>query len=97
MAVDSKRSEMLQTYGVVVTFLPQTYTADKVIAEAYSDFASFRQSTVLTKKAYSRMLWDKALRCGTVFPDRPVNSLFNDGLLPGTRKRVCQLLTFRLR
>lgn len=93
MTVDSKRSEMLRTYGDVVNFLLQKYATDEVIAEAYNDVVNFRQSSATTKKTYSRMLWDKALRCGTVFSDRRLKSLSIDGLLPGTRAQTLHFLS----
>lgn len=34
------------------------------------------------------MLWDKSLHCGTLLSDRRLKSLFLDGLLPSTCKRV---------
>ena len=38
----------------------------------------------MTEEVYSNQLWDKALRCGTVFSDRQLKSLLVEGLLPAT-------------
>lgn len=44
MAVDFKRSELLRTYGDVVSFPLRTYATDELIAKAYNDVAGFCQS-----------------------------------------------------
>lgn len=41
MAVDSKQSNVLWTYGDVVTFLLRTYAMDDITAEAYSEVVNF--------------------------------------------------------
>lgn len=43
------------------------------------------------------MLWDKALRCGTVFSDRRLKSLFTNGLLPAARVQTRQFLSLSFR
>lgn len=52
MAEDSDRSGMFQTYGDAEYFLFGTYTADKVIREAYVDSVNFRQNSATTEKNY---------------------------------------------
>ena len=88
MAVDVEQRELLETYPEVVNFLLRTYATDEVIAEAVGDVTSFRQSSNMTEEVYSNHLWDKALRCGTVFSDRRLKSLFTEGLLPATCAQV---------
>ena len=88
MAVDVERRELLRTYPQVVNFLLRTYTTDEVISEAVGDVTSFRQSSNMTEEFYSKHLWDKALRCGTVFSDRQLKSLFVEVLLPATCAQV---------
>ena len=80
--------ELLRTYPQVVNVLLRTYATDEVISEAVGDVTSFRQSSNMTEEVYSNHLWDKALRCGTVFSDRRLKSLFVEGLLPATCAQV---------
>ena len=42
----------------------------------------------MTKEVYRNQLWDKALRCGTVFLDRQLKSLFVEGQLSATCEQV---------
>ena len=88
MAVDAEQRELLETYAEVVNLLLRTYATDEVISEAVGDVTSFRQSANMTEELYSNQLWDKALRCGTVFSDRRLKSLFVEGLLPATCAQV---------
>ena len=88
MAVDAEQRELLETYPEVVNYLLRTYATDEVISEAVGDVTSFRQSSNMTEEVYSNHLWDKALRCGTVFSDRRLKSLFVEGLLPATCAQV---------
>lgn len=46
----------------------------------------------MTEETYPQILWDEALRCGTVFFDKRIMSLFVDGLLPGPRTGTHQSL-----
>ena len=84
MAVDVERRELLRPYPQVVNVLLRTYGTDEVISEAVGDVTSFCQSSNMTEEVYSNHLWDKALRCGTVFSDRRLRSLSVEGLLPAT-------------
>ena len=88
MAVDAEQREMLETYAEVVNFLLRTYATDKVISEAVGDVTSFCQSSNMMEEVYSNQLWDRALRCGTVFSDGPLKSLFVEELLPATCAQV---------
>ena len=88
MAVDAEQRDMLESYEEVVNFLLRTYATDETIAEAYTEVVSFRQSSNMTEEAYRNQLWDKALRCGTVFSDRRLKSLYVEGLLPATCDQV---------
>ena len=47
----------------------------------------------MTEEVYSNHLWEKALRCGTVFSYRRLKSLFVEGLLPATCAEVRNYLT----
>lgn len=94
MAVDFKRSEMLRTHRYVVSFLLQTYATDEAIAEAGIHVVNFRQTSAMTEETYSRMLLDKALRCGIVFSGRRLKSLFILGLLSETWAQTRQFLSF---
>ena len=71
-----------------MNFLLRTYATDEVIYEAVGDVTSFRQSSNMTEEVYSNQLWDKALRCGTVFPDRRLKSPFVEGFVPATWAQV---------
>ena len=42
----------------------------------------------MTEEVYSNQFWDKALRCGTVFSDRRLKSLFVEALAPVTCVQV---------
>ena len=42
----------------------------------------------MTEEVYSNQLWDKALRCGSIFSDRRLKSRFVEGLLPATCAQV---------
>ena len=88
MAVDSEQRDMLESYEEVFNFLLRTYATDEIIAEAYTKVVSFRQSSNMTEESYSNQLWDRALRCGTVFSDRRLKSLYVEGLLPATCAQV---------
>ena len=92
MAIDVERRELLQTYQQVINFLLRTFATDAVISEAFGDVTSFRQSSNMTEEVYSNHLWDKALRCGTVFSGRRVKSLFVERLLSATCAQVCNYL-----
>lgn len=48
-AVNSKRSKVLRTYEIVVSFLFRMYVVDEVIAEASSDVVNFRQISPMTE------------------------------------------------
>ena len=88
MAVDAEQRELLESYAEVVNSLLRMCATDEVISEAVGDVTSFRQSWNMTEALYSNQLWDKALRCGTVFSDRRLRSLFVEGLLPATCAQV---------
>lgn len=94
MAVHFRLPERLRTHGNVVSSLLQTYATDEVIAKAYSDVVDFGQSSAITEKINSRMLWSKALRCQTVFSDRRLEPLFIEGLLHGTLAHTLQFFSF---
>ena len=88
MVVDAEQRELLQTYPEVVNFLLRTYLTDEVISEAVGDVTSFRQSSNMTEEVYSNHLWDKLLRCVTLFSDRRLKSLLVEGLLPAICAQV---------
>ena len=88
MVVEVEQREMLRTYSQVVNFFLRTYANDEVISEEVGDVTSFRQVSNMTEEVYSNYLWDKALRCGTVFSDRRLKSLFVKELLPATCAQV---------
>lgn len=86
-AVDSKRSETLRTHREVESCLFSPYDTHEVIAEAYKNFVDFRQCSAKTEGTCYQMLWNKALRCETVFSDRGLKSVFIDELVSETRAR----------
>ena len=88
MAVDVDRTEMIHTYKEAINFFLRTYATDEEIALAYNEVMAFHQSTNMSETDFSQKLWAKALRCGTVFSDRRMKSLFTEGLLPSTRAQV---------
>lgn len=90
MAIALKRSKMTRTFGGVVNFLLQSYSRSEIIGEAYSDIVILFQSFEMTEERQSRMLWDSGLHCGAVLSNSRLKSLFNDGLLPGTRAELGQ-------
>ena len=96
MAVDAEQHELLETYAEIFNFLLRMYAMDEVISEAVSDVTSFCQSSNLTEEVYSNQLWDLALRCGTVFSDRRLKSLFVEVLLPTTCAQVRNYLATHL-
>ena len=88
MAVDEDHSEMLKSYKEVVNYVLLIYANEEVISEAYTETVSYRQSYGTTESDYSQRLWEKALRCGSVFSDRRTKAMFVEGLLPTTRAQV---------
>lgn len=57
MTKDSKPSEMLRTYGDVLSFLLRMYATNEFIAEAYRDaFINFRQIFAMMEDTYFRKL-----------------------------------------
>ena len=95
MAVDVDRTEMIHSYKEAVNFFLKTYATDEEIALAYNEVTSFHQSTNMSETEFSQKLWSRALRCGTVFSDRRMKSLFTEGLLPSTRAQVRNYLATR--
>lgn len=93
VAVDSKRSEKLQFYGDVVGFLRRKCGKSEVIGEADHAVVDLRESSVVTKETYFRMLWDKALLRETVFSDRLLKVFLIDAVLPRTRAETHQVLS----
>lgn len=92
MAVDSKRSEGLRTYGDAVNVLLRACATDEVIAKASNDVANLLQSFAMAKKTYCRKLWDKSLHCKTVLSNKRLKSLFIDMLLPRSRQKTVSSL-----
>ena len=88
MAVDAKHRELLTSYPQVVNFLIRNYATDEVIAEAYNEVIGCKQVATMNELRYSQLLWDKALRCGTVFSDLRLKSLFADGVSEVIRAQV---------
>ena len=88
LAVDAEQRELLEPYAKVVNFLQRTYATDEVIFEAVGDVTSLSRSSSMTEDVYGNHLWDKSLRCGTIFSDRRLNSLFVEALLPATYAQV---------
>ena len=88
MAVDVERQQLLRTYPQVVNVLLRPYATDEVVSEAVGDVTSFHQISNMTEEVYSNSLWDKALRCSTIFSCRRLKSLFVEGLLPATCEQV---------
>lgn len=88
MAIDAKHRELLTSYPQVVNFLIRNYATDEVIAEAYNEVINCKQAATMTELRYSQLLWDKALRCGTVFSDLRLKSLFADGVSEVIRAQV---------
>ena len=88
-AADARRDEVLSSYPEVVNYLLRTYATNEVMAEAYADVTNFLQSSGMSETEYGDRLWRKALRCGNVFSDSWLKSLFAEGLLPaiGTQMR----------
>lgn len=93
MAVNHRRSEMLHTSEDVVSLLLQTYETAEVSREVYNDVLRFRQSSAMTEENYSRMPWNKGLRCKSIFFGRRLNSVFIDGLLPRMLAQTRQLFS----
>lgn len=56
MALDSKRSKTLRTYGGVGIPVLRTFATDEVIAEAYIDVINLRQRFEMTEEASSTVL-----------------------------------------
>lgn len=62
MAVDSKQSDRLQTYGDVVSCLLHGFATDGVIEGAYNDVGGCRQSSGTMEGTSPRMQRKKTLR-----------------------------------
>lgn len=50
--------------------------------------ANFRQTSSMSEAAFADHLWDRVLRCGTVFSDRRLKATYAEGLLPSTCAQV---------
>lgn len=90
--VDSGR-KVLKTYPEVFSFLLKRYTIDEMIADADAYVTPYLWSTGMIEMDFSQKLWRKALRCGNVYCERWLQSLFVEVLLPSIRVRVRNHLT----
>ena len=95
-AVDIGQSELLHSYEEVVNFLLTTYVTNEVISEEYNRVMQFRQSTGQGEQDFADKLWQKAQRCGTVFSDRRLKSLFADNLQTSLRRSVNNYLSTKV-
>lgn len=95
MAVDFQRSKVLWTYRNVVSFLLRAFATDEFIeftADYSNDFSPGKDS-IVTEETYSRVLWAKVLRCGTVFFDRRMKPLSINGPLQEPCEKNPQLFS----
>ena len=90
---DARRDEVLSPYLEVVNYVLRTYVTNEVIAEAYAEDTNWIQSSGMSEAECGDSRWRKALRCGNVFSDSRLKSLFAEGPLPAIRTQVRHHLT----
>lgn len=78
----------LTSYCQVVNHLLRTFATDDIIAEAEADLTRCVQTDKMTEAQFEALLWKKALRCGSVFPETRLRSLFIEGLNATIRQIV---------
>ena len=93
MATDADQEDMLSTYDEVVNFLLHTYATEEEMIEAAEDVEHCIQSSNQNEQQYADALWEKALRCGTVYSSNRLKGYFVRGLLEAIRSQVRHHLT----
>ena len=87
--------ETLHSYAEAVNFLIHTYVTDEVISEEYHTMMQFRQATNQSETEFGNRLFAKAQRCGIVFTDRHLKSMFADNVSSSLRRSVNTYLSSR--
>lgn len=72
--------ERLSSYVEVVNFMLATYATDDVIARAVKTLENYKQLPGMAPTDFAKRLYTKALRCGMVYEEKRVKSLFVEGL-----------------
>lgn len=86
--VDNPGMEILTTYPEVMSFCFTRYASDEVIADADAQTTSYGQNPGNTETEFSQKLWMKAFKCGNVYFERQLTSIFVEGLLLSIRAKV---------
>lgn len=81
MAVDEGQLEVLGSYPEKARFSLCRYAGNEVVVEAHTDVATFWQGSALTEEFSFKILWCRALRCGSAYANWRLKSLFVNGLL----------------
>lgn len=75
-----RSEEKLTSYCAVVNHILGEYASDGIIAETVHDIANTRQPSGSTTGDYVHILWAKALRCGRVYNEARLKSIFVEGV-----------------
>lgn len=69
----------LTTYGQVHNYLLVSYTIDDVTTVFTADVTSFKQLVEMSAARYSRLEWEKTVRCGPVYDESCLKAMFIRG------------------
>lgn len=70
---------LVASYCEGVNYLLDTYAPDDIIAEAETDMTRFTQPSNKLLTEYAKALWNKELRCDTVYDEYVLNRIFIEG------------------
>lgn len=84
----SHASGSLSTYCQVVNNLLRSYAPDDVVAAAECEVTRCVQGDRMTEAEFEKVLWKKALRCGSVFPEAQLKGIYIEGLRDRIRQNV---------
>lgn len=92
-AVHVCSQETLRTYLEVVSFILTIDATEEVIADTYADVNNYSQFSGMSETGFAQKPRNKALRCGNLFSDRRLKSIFVQNVLPAILLKVRNYLT----
>jgi hypothetical protein len=81
----------LYLYAEAVQWFLTTYAREALLADAYRDVTAIKQKADEDEVVYGYRLRKTSLRCGDIFTERTLTSLYIDGLLPYSQHLVRNL------
>ena len=87
-AIQAASAGKLTTYCQVIQYLLQTYASDEEIARVDAEVKRFVQQPNQSAHKYALALYDKTSRCGPVYTEEDIISLFVEGLHESIRGHV---------